>query len=117
MTLTKDLSESLQAPLRSFIGELGGHIEFFKSIDFDSCSSSGEKELIRRKIEGRFHLIRGASGFFKLDSLRSLATNGEHCFQKAKGDEAKLDELLSKFLKEAITEIEVTYNQLKIELP
>jgi len=116
MSILKNLPESLHGPLKSFIQELEGHINFFANIPLNQHSSEEEKELVRRKIEGRFHLIRGASGFFKLDSLRVLATKGEEDFRKAKGDEAKFDELFSSFLVEAIAEIKNTFAQLKTEV-
>ena len=116
MSILKNLPESLHGPLKSFIEELKGHIEFFDQIALDDSSTPEEKELVRRKIEGRFHLIRGASGFFKLDSLRALSTKGEEEFRKAKGDEEKFDELFGGFFREAVKEIESQFASLKSDL-
>jgi len=116
MSILKNLPQSLHAPLKTFVEELKNHIEFFDNIVLDDSSTPEEKELVRRKIEGRFHLVRGASGFFKLDSLRALSTKGEEDFRKAKGDEEKFDELFSGFLKEAVLEIKNIFNQLVSEI-
>jgi hypothetical protein len=116
MSILKNIPESLHAPLKSFIEELKGHIDFFDQIALDEFSTPEEKELVRRKIEGRFHLIRGASGFFKLDSLRALSTKGEEAFRLAKGDEEKFDELFNGFFREAVKEIENQFSTLKNEI-
>jgi chemotaxis protein histidine kinase CheA len=109
----QSLPESLRIPLKAFVEEIQGHLQFFAKIDLNGIQSAEELELLRKKIEGRFHLIRGGSGFFKLDALRSLATKGEEQFKEVKLDELRTRALIGGFLAEAEREIDAVYKELQ----
>ena len=113
--ILKNIPENLHVPLRAFITEIKSHLEFFKSIDINSLHADEELELVRKKLEGRFHLIRGASGFFKLDELRLLAKKGEEEFRDAKTDYTKIRNLILSFLQDANKEIDKIYAELTKE--
>jgi HPt (histidine-containing phosphotransfer) domain-containing protein len=97
--MTSDSLDPLSKARALFTNELKDHLEFLTKF-------IGQQELLdnrERAVINRFHLIKGSSGFFQLDKVRAIATEGENL---AKSDLKELGKQLERIVGELREEYE-----------
>lgn len=89
----------LEAAYRVFLEELKKHFGVLTQISAEfhapgqTARSAEETEKIRRSLQHKFHTIRGGAGFFQLDSIVSIAAEGETLFASLAGKDLILKAL------------------------
>lgn len=89
----------LEAAYHVFLEELKKHSSALAQIssEFQASTqitrSAEEVEKIRRSLQHKFHTIRGGAGFFQLDLIVSIATEGELLFASLAGKDLILKAL------------------------
>lgn len=87
-----------------FRDELRAHIERFEAV-----LAAGNLKEVANEIAQRFHLIKGASGFFEIRDLKESATQLEKLFEDKNVDE----KLLQHELQSALTIARKSLENLK----
>lgn len=108
------IQEKLKEPLRLFAQELKAHLEFLKSVK--APESEEEKELLRKKLENKFHLIKGGAGFFGLSELVRIGTEGENTMKTTKNSPIEFSRYCKDLLPETIKKLQLEYESLSSEL-
>lgn len=78
--MTDDIRPELREAYNIFVGELRTHTEFLSKLVTKAKEAPDALEFLRANapsLEQRFHLLKGGSGFLKLDDLRELSKRGE----------------------------------------
>jgi len=89
MNPIQQIPTELLSALALFVKELDGHLVFFSSFLGELERSENEERLdqLQEKavaMEHRFHVIKGAASFFKLQDIRVTAVEGEKLFKNGK---------------------------------
>jgi len=101
-----EIPENLREPFRLFVEELKANLDIFRKALTQEAFAPEELELMRKKLEGRFHLVRGGAGFFNLNEIRNAATEGEEGLRKLKGDADAIEKFQAERLPELVKILE-----------
>ena len=106
-------SDRLKEPLKLFVKELGNHLELLDKILGESPTQSEHLELARKRLESRFHLMKGSAGFFALKSISEISSHGEDAMKKAKGDNDAIVAFLKQELPRVISKLRTEFKVLE----
>jgi len=91
------INERLREPLKLFIKELAGHLETLDKLELPDSEEALEQA--RKRLESKFHMIKGGAGFFSLKKVVELAAIGEDAMKQAKADAKLVGEFIQHKLK------------------
>lgn len=106
------MDDRLKAPLKLFVNELTTHFEFFNAISKHYPEDEPSREALRKKLESKFHLIKGSAGFFSLSQIVTLADKGERTMKEAKANPEKLYQFFTDELTPIIAGLQAEYQRL-----
>jgi chemotaxis protein histidine kinase CheA len=87
MDKLKQQISTMHSVYEMFVAEMDTHFAVFQQTVADLEHAQTEDELKKifseqaKKLEHRFHLIKGSAGFLRLDAMRTLSTQAEAWFK------------------------------------
>jgi chemotaxis protein histidine kinase CheA len=109
------MDDRLKAPLKLFVAELSTHLEFLRQNSSSFPEHEPAQESLRKKLESKFHLIKGSAGFFSLTEIVRLAGRGERAIKDSKGNSSALRRFFDEELTSIVEELGREFQRLTDE--